>query len=144
MPENSNVIDLGAFRRHQVGPARCECGHQWVAVAPVQAVTLECPACGTMAGRFIDMPTRLNEQQKLQALARRFYQDMKWTPQPGDYYTTSRADLELYQVVDVRDGKVFTRYCEGSDAIAEWDADGFTTEGFGIRRVHVPAFLLGV
>ena len=140
----TNVVDLTDFRPHQAGPAKCECGHRWMAVAPVQAVALECPACGQMVGRFIDMPTRLTERQKLEALAWRFYQDMTWTPAAGDYYTTSRADLELYQVVDVKGGKVFTRYCEGSVSISEWDADTFTTAGFGTCRVHVPHHVLGL
>lgn len=87
----------------------------------------------------------LTAQQKLHALAYRFYQGGKWEPKPGDYYTTSRADLELYQVIDVRDGKVFTRYCDpqrGSH-ITDWPAEEFLSpETFGRARVWVPGWVI--
>lgn len=86
--------------------------------------------------------SKLTYQQKLDALAYRFYQGAQWTPKAGDYYTTSRADLELYQVVSVEDGIVRTRFTEGSDAIAEWPEAGFLTEGFGPKRVLVPEWVL--
>lgn len=39
---------------HMTGKARCiQCGHEWVAVAPVGTVFLECPECRTEKGRFI-------------------------------------------------------------------------------------------
>jgi hypothetical protein len=85
---------------------------------------------------------KLTHQQKLDALAFRFYQDGKWTPKAGDFYTTSRADLELYQVVSVENGVVRTRYTEGSDTISEWAEGEFLTEGFGPRRVFVPEWVL--
>lgn len=85
----------------------------------------------------------LTPKQKMEALSYRFYQGGTWQPKAGDYYTTSRADLELYQVVAVADGKVRTRYTDGrTDAIAEWDEAGFLTEGFGLRRVYVPEWCL--
>ncbi len=86
----------------------------------------------------------LTYQQKLDALSLRFYQGLKWTPESGHYYTTSRADLELYQVVRIEGGKVYTRYCDQSksDVIAQWDGDGFTSEGFGPKRVWVPDFVI--
>ncbi|MGH8446879.1 MAG: hypothetical protein ACREVL_16525 [Solimonas sp.] len=38
---------------HLSGPARCmQCSHQWVAVAPVGTVWLECPACHCVKGVF--------------------------------------------------------------------------------------------
>jgi hypothetical protein len=38
---------------HGAGHAFCiACRHEWVAVAPVGAVDLECPQCGTMKGRY--------------------------------------------------------------------------------------------
>jgi predicted RNA-binding Zn-ribbon protein involved in translation (DUF1610 family) len=41
-------------RPHLAGEARClSCRHEWVAVAEVGAVWLECPECHTMMGRFI-------------------------------------------------------------------------------------------
>lgn len=85
---------------------------------------------------------KLTYQQKLDALSYRFYQGANWTPKAGDFYTTSRADLELYQVVSVENGIVRTRFTEGSDAIAEWPEAGFLTEGFGPRRVFVPPWVM--
>lgn len=84
---------------------------------------------------------KLTPQQKLEALSYRFYQFGTWSPKAGDYYTTSRADLEVYQIVSVTDGVVRTRFTEGSDAISEWPEDGFLTEGFGPRRVFVPPWV---
>ncbi len=85
---------------------------------------------------------KLTLQQKLDALSYRFYQHGNWTPKAGDHYTTSRADLELYQVVSIEDGIVRTRYTEGSDAIAEWPEAEFLTGGFGPKRVFVPPWVL--
>jgi len=86
---------------------------------------------------------KLTEQQKLHSLAARFYQELEWVPKEGDYYTTSRADLELYRVVDIKDGKVFTEYCTNPGLnIAEWDQSEFTTGGFGPKRVYVPDWIL--
>jgi len=87
-------------------------------------------------------PVTLTSRQKLEALSLRFYQGMLWTPKAGDYYTTSRADLELYQIVAIEGGKVQTRYCIGSTAISEWPENEFTTGGFGPKRVYVPDFVL--
>ena len=86
----------------------------------------------------------LTYQQKLEALSLRFYQGMQWNPKAGDYYTTSRADLELYQVVEVENGTVKTRYCDQgkSDAVASWPVEEFTSAGFGPKRVYVPDFVL--
>ncbi|WP_313613384.1 hypothetical protein [Agrobacterium sp.] len=86
--------------------------------------------------------SKLTYQQKLDALAYRFYQGAEWKPKAGDFYTTSRADLELYQVVSVEDGVVRTRFTEGSDAIAVWPEDQFLTGGFGPKRVFVPEWVL--
>lgn len=88
--------------------------------------------------------TSLTHQQKLEALSLRFYQGLKWTPKAGDYYTTSRADLELYQVVAVEDGMVKTRYCKTSrsETVSSWPVDEFTDAGFGPKRVWVPDFVL--
>lgn len=85
---------------------------------------------------------KLTQDQKLQALALRFYQDLEWSPSPGDFYTTSRADLEVYQVVEVEDGIVKTRYTENTEEISEWPEDEFLTAGFGPKRVWVPDFIL--
>lgn len=85
---------------------------------------------------------KLTHQQKLDALALRFYQGVEWTPCTGDHYTTSRADLELYQVVEVTKDTVRTCYTEGSTEISEWPLSEFLTEGFGPNRVWVPDFIL--
>lgn len=86
---------------------------------------------------------KLTEMQKLEALSLRFYQGLVWKPEAGHLYTTSRADLELYEVVKVEGGKVFTRYTDGkTDAISEWPEDEFLSVGFGPKRVWVPPFVL--
>ncbi|MER5171622.1 hypothetical protein [Thioclava kandeliae] len=85
----------------------------------------------------------LTERQKLEALSLRFYQGLEWKPEAGHFYTTSRADLEVYKIVNIEDGKVFTMFTDGkSDAISEWDEAGFLTDGFGPRRVWVPLFVI--
>ena len=85
---------------------------------------------------------KLTYQQKLAALDHRFYQGAEWKPKAGDYYTTSRADLELYRVVDVTGNVVITDYTENSAGPSEWPADGFLTEGFGPLRVWVPDWII--
>ena len=90
------------------------------------------------------VPVALTYSQKLEALSLRFYQGMTWNPKAGDYYTTSRADLELYRVVEVEDGTVKTQYCDqrNTDAVASWPVEEFTSAGFGPKRVWVPDFVL--
>lgn len=83
--------------------------------------------------------------QKLEALAYRFYQFGIWTPKPGDLYTTTRADLELYEIVEIRDGSVFTRYrdTDKSEVISEWLEEEFLSpETFGRARVWVPHWIM--
>ena len=89
------------------------------------------------------LPTSLTLPQKLKALANKYYQDAKWTPKEGDYYTTSRADLELYRVVQVTETEVITEYVTRPGVITTWPANEFTTQGFGPKRVHVPGWILG-
>jgi hypothetical protein len=88
------------------------------------------------------MNTSLTMDKKLHALSMRFYDGFVWTPKAGDHYTTSRNDLELYRVVKIENKKVFTEYCENPGSLSEWDQDGFTTEGFGPKRVYVHECLL--
>lgn len=88
------------------------------------------------------MQTELTMDQKLSALSARFYGDLVWVPKEGDHYTTSRDDLELYRVVKIEDGKIYTEYCNNPGNLAEWDEAGFTTEGFGPKRVYVPEYLV--
>ena len=85
---------------------------------------------------------QLTVESKLQALALRFYQDYHWMPKAGDYYTTSRADLELYRVVKIESGVVYTEYCSSPGELSEWPEPAFTKEGFGPKRVYVPAGLV--
>lgn len=42
------------YAEHLNGKARCmACRHEWQAVAPVGVNWMECPACGTMKGRYM-------------------------------------------------------------------------------------------
>lgn len=91
------------------------------------------------------MYTELTPMQKLHALGFRFYQgdtqNNGWKVKAGDYYTTSRPDLELYRVVSVAGGKVTTQYCANPAVTTEWDEYNFLTEGFGPNRVRVPEWI---
>jgi len=91
------------------------------------------------------MQIKLTLEQKLAALANRYYLKDKndWIPKKGDYYTTCRNDLELYQIVDVNETKIVTKYCnpERGDNTSEWDKDSFLLD-FGLNRVNVPNYLL--
>lgn len=56
----TNVVDLEARRieksPHRSGRARClNCKHEWVAVAPIGVVDLECSQCSTFQGVFIGL-----------------------------------------------------------------------------------------
>ena len=84
----------------------------------------------------------LTSKQKLTALSMRFYSGQKWIPKAGDYYTTPRDDLELYQVVKIENGKVYTKYCDKDCALSKWDEIDFTSKGFGVHRVYVPLIIL--
>lgn len=79
--------------------------------------------------------------QKLHALAYKHYQHAKWFPKPDDHYTTSRADLELYRVVKIENGKLYTEYVTDPGNLSEWEEEGFTTQGFGPKRVYVPDWI---
>ena len=109
---------------------------------PSDGTYLSCQPAEQPAGEAV--PVDLTYQQKLEALSLRFYQGMLWTPKAGDYYTTSRADLELYRVVAVEGGMVKTQYCDQSksSAVSSWPEKEFTSEGFGPKRVWVPDFVL--
>lgn len=56
----NNVIDLAKIKEerspHLSGNAVCiGCKNQWVAVAPVGTVDLECPNCSLPQGRFMQL-----------------------------------------------------------------------------------------
>ena len=87
-------------------------------------------------------PESLTHQQKLEAMAHKYYSHQTWVPKKGDFYTLSRADLELYQVLEADEEKVVTSYLPvGERPTATWKRDEFLT-GFGLNRVHVPHFIL--
>jgi len=90
-----------------------------------------------------EQPTVLTPMQKLKAIGFRFYQgdtqENAWVPKTGDLYTTSRADLELYRIVEVKDDKVYTEYCTNPGVLTDWPIDEFTSmKTFGANRVRVP------
>lgn len=89
-------------------------------------------------------PVNLTATEKLQALANRFYQGVEWKPKKGDYYTTSRADLELYQIVDEDEENFYTSYLPLGGTVTSWPKTEFTTQGFGPKRVWVPDYVLGL
>jgi hypothetical protein len=37
---------------YATGEAACQCGHEWVGVAPIGVMALECPSCGSMNGKW--------------------------------------------------------------------------------------------
>lgn len=90
---------------------------------------------------------KFTEKEKLQAMALKFYQCQKWEPASGDFYTSTRYDLELYQVVSIDGEKIRTRYVNTGDfgtSTTDWELAIFLTEGFGPFRVHVPKEVLDV
>jgi hypothetical protein len=93
------------------------------------------------------MHTGLTETQKLHVLATNFYGQLPgnysqryWKPKKGDYYTTPRADLQLYQIVDEDDEYLYTIYCDpqmqSGFPPAKWLKTEFL-EGFGVNRLYV-------
>lgn len=84
--------------------------------------------------------TSLTIEQKLLALSMRFYDGYIWEPKVGDYYTSSRNDLELYQIVSEDEEKFYTVYCDkdkqGDQPPAEWKKEKFLKD-FGEKRVFV-------
>jgi hypothetical protein len=90
------------------------------------------------------MKTKLTPYQKLQALHDRFYSNMKWEPKKGDYYTTSRNDLELYHIIDEDEEYVYTIYCtDPNQNRSKWKKSEFTSQGFGPCRVYVHGYIIG-
>ena len=88
--------------------------------------------------------TSLTPNQKAAVIEYNFYNGRReWVPKPFDYYTTPRADLELYQILEITDTVIKTKYCTDikSENVAEWPIAEFFT-GFGINRIHVPLFIL--
>jgi len=49
----TNIVNLQEHRPHLSGNAKClSCNHEWIAVAPIGTVELECPECGTWKGVY--------------------------------------------------------------------------------------------
>lgn len=91
---------------------------------------------------------KLTLKIKLAAISLKYYSLYKWEPKAGDFFTTSRNDCELYQIVAIDEELVYTKYYEPSfsDTISTCLKDDFLSEHtFGRHRVHVPewAFKLG-
>ncbi len=88
---------------------------------------------------------KLTVNQKMHALSNSMYQGgVKWIPKEGDYYTSSRADLEVYQIISIKNGKIKTIYTDSESEPMEWDEATFLTEGFGKNRIHVPNWILNI
>ena len=93
------------------------------------------------------MTESLTKTQKLQALADRFYSEtyISRPPKAGDYYCTARNDLELYQIVKIENGVVYTKYCKDENGcLSEWNESGFLSEGFGEFRIYVAPYVLDI
>lgn len=85
------------------------------------------------------MKTKLTPEQKLSALSLKYFSGLEWNPKKGDYYTTTRDDLELYQIVDETPILFITKYCnpDHGQETSEWVKEEFL-EDFGVYRVFVP------
>ena len=88
------------------------------------------------------MQTELTIEQKLEAVSLKHYYFLEWKPKKGDYYTTSRNDTQLYQIVDEDDDFFYTNYCDKSfvSENSKWSKESFLKD-FGERRVYVPDFI---
>jgi hypothetical protein len=90
----------------------------------------------------------LTWKQKCHAMAFHVNQPGNWTPVAGDYYTSVRPDLEVYQVVSIDGGVVSTRYVEppqdDGSQLATWSEQGFLSDGYGPSRVWLPAWALEI
>jgi hypothetical protein len=85
---------------------------------------------------------KLTLEQKLAALAMRFYQHLKWEPKVGDHYCLTREGLELY-TINRSDGENFyirrvyaPGQPEGEELADPWPIASFQS-GFGENRVYV-------
>ncbi len=87
-------------------------------------------------------------EQKMSAIAFRFYQKATWTPSVGDYYCLTREGLELF-VINRTDGENFfirrvfaPGQPEGEEMADPWPIASFQQD-FGENRVWVPHTFLG-
>ena len=104
----------------------------------------KCENCGCPTGSCIcdnKELTALTINQKMQAISDKYYSGLEWKPKAGDYYTTSRNDLELYKIVGENTENFYTIYC--SDFMkntTEWDKSKFLKD-FGVHRVLVSDYI---
>ena len=87
--------------------------------------------------------TELTKEQKLLAIRLKYYDGMEWNPKKGDYYTSSRNDLELYQIVDEDETFFYTNYCNPQQTTpnpAQWPKIDFK-KGFGEKRIYTPDWI---
>jgi hypothetical protein len=83
---------------------------------------------------------KLTQRQKLAAFAFRFYQHAQWIPKVGDYYTTTRDDLMLFQIVR-QEGQDWVVKCSHYEMEDIWAIEDFTVKGFGPCRMWVPNWI---
>lgn len=102
------------------------------------------------------LPRALTPEQKLRAFHSRFYDRAGWVVKAGDLYTTTRSDLELYVVLDVKDGVVTTGrladdwtfaalvngYPVPEAKTCRWREADFVHHEFGPSRLWVPPWAL--
>lgn len=93
--------------------------------------------------------TRLTDKQKMEVIGFNFYSQADggwsqhyWNPKKGDYYTTPRADNELYKIVDEDEEYFYTVYCHDPEQNrSSWKKDEFL-KGFGLNRIYVHPSIL--
>lgn len=81
-------------------------------------------------------------RQKLTAIHIKHYQGDEWLPQAGDFFTTLRADLALFQISKIDGRQVFVVSVDDGNQESAYDLGNFTSGGTGSLRVHVPKFVL--
>lgn len=90
----------------------------------------------------------LTAEQKLKAFDYRYYQNQIWQPKKGDYYTITRDELCLYQIVDETDTSfyiilVYSNNGSYQESPDQWLKDEFLS-GFFNCRLYVPNWILGL
>ncbi len=82
----------------------------------------------------------LSKEGLIQAFTNTYYAGQPWEPKAGDYYCIGRATepYHLCKIVKIENGKLYTVMCDDQEQVSDWDEVGFTTENFGVNRIHVP------
>lgn len=74
-------------------------------------------------------------QIKLQAVANKHYQGVKWQPKVGDWYTIDRNDLEFFEITSEDDDNFYIEpRTIGHSGTSKFPKDGFTDKDFGVHR----------